>query len=100
MHQGPGRTRAEAGVVQRRQHVVASLGMGLVEQDRVQPVIARGALGLAGEADARDVREDALIGRRELALARQESVELLELCLLYTSPSPRDGLLSRMPSSA
>ena len=24
----------------------------------------------------------------------------LRLCLLYTSPSPRDGLLSRMPSSA
>ena len=23
-----------------------------------------------------------------------------EYCLLYTSPSPRDGLLSRMPSSA
>ena len=26
--------------------------------------------------------------------------ELLCDCLLYTSPSPRDGLLSRMPSSA
>ena len=25
---------------------------------------------------------------------------LFYLCLLYTSPSPRDGLLSRMPSSA
>ena len=25
---------------------------------------------------------------------------LIALCLLYTSPSPRDGLLSRMPSSA
>ena len=25
---------------------------------------------------------------------------LLSDCLLYTSPSPRDGLLSRMPSSA
>src|SRR5664279_5253077 len=25
---------------------------------------------------------------------------LPKLCLLYTSPSPRDGLLSRMPSSA
>ena len=25
---------------------------------------------------------------------------LLSICLLYTSPSPRDGLLSRMPSSA
>ena len=33
------------------------------------------------------------------------AVENLDLniakgCLLYTSPSPRDGLLSRMPSSA
>ena len=29
------------------------------------------------------------------------SVAILSyLCLLYTSPSPRDGLLSRMPSSA
>ena len=25
---------------------------------------------------------------------------LIPACLLYTSPSPRDGLLSRMPSSA
>ena len=25
---------------------------------------------------------------------------MLLFCLLYTSPSPRDGLLSRMPSSA
>ena len=27
-------------------------------------------------------------------------IELSRNCLLYTSPSPRDGLLSRMPSSA
>ena len=27
-------------------------------------------------------------------------VSRLKICLLYTSPSPRDGLLSRMPSSA
>ena len=27
-------------------------------------------------------------------------VEIASTCLLYTSPSPRDGLLSRMPSSA
>ena len=26
--------------------------------------------------------------------------QILGPCLLYTSPSPRDGLLSRMPSSA
>ena len=35
-------------------------------------------------------------------LATQMVFEFAELqgCLLYTSPSPRDGLLSRMPSSA
>ena len=26
--------------------------------------------------------------------------EVIEVCLLYTSPSPRDATLSRMPSSA
>ena len=30
---------------------------------------------------------------------RNEETKVL-ICLLYTSPSPRDGLLSRMPSSA
>ena len=31
---------------------------------------------------------------------KQKEVEQFNHCLLYTSPSPRDGLLSRMPSSA
>ena len=35
-----------------------------------------------------------------LAAARAKIAELCGVCLLYTSPSPRDGLLSRMPSSA
>ena len=30
----------------------------------------------------------------------EENRKLSQSCLLYTSPSPRDGLLSRMPSSA
>ena len=34
-------------------------------------------------------------GNKRLAKANP-----LDPCLLYTSPSPRDGLLSRMPSSA
>ena len=46
--------------------------------------------------------------QEEFVLSRLTSVELLSysevsqvlICLLYTSPSPRDGLLSRMPSSA
>ena len=28
------------------------------------------------------------------------TLQMVYACLLYTSPSPRDGLLSRMPSSA
>ena len=39
-----------------------------------------------------------------VALADANQAEALKAalsgCLLYTSPSPRDGLLSRMPSSA
>ena len=30
----------------------------------------------------------------------KQSIDQYTICLLYTSPSPRDGLLSRMPSSA
>ena len=33
-------------------------------------------------------------------IKRNGSVVPYNDCLLYTSPSPRDGLLSRMPSSA
>ena len=48
------------------------------------------------------------IGSREVVTNYRNAYEQLEvvnravnmICLLYTSPSPRDGLLSRMPSSA
>ena len=43
-----------------------------------------------------------LPGAREAfaRLNRPDIQTCLCTCLLYTSPSPRDGLLSRMPSSA
>ena len=37
---------------------------------------------------------------RRLAIGAGVYVPRVQTCLLYTSPSPRDGLLSRMPSSA
>ena len=37
-------------------------------------------------------------GRRDFLV--RFGMSNIESCLLYTSPSPRDGLLSRMPSSA
>ena len=36
----------------------------------------------------------------EVARHIKEEIYGNRICLLYTSPSPRDGLLSRMPSSA
>ena len=40
------------------------------------------------------------VARAVAALDAGAGLERFEICLLYTSPSPRDGLLSRMPSSA
>ena len=45
------------------------------------------------EADIHDTAKN-------LAEYAQRSSTITYVCLLYTSPSPRDGLLSRMPSSA
>ena len=56
-----------------------------------------------------DARKNAMIRVKVMRALRnylesQDFVEIetpmLQTCLLYTSPSPRDGLLSRMPSSA
>ena len=41
--------------------------------------------------------EDCIMGA---ALTQGSQGGTHDACLLYTSPSPRDGLLSRMPSSA
>ena len=38
--------------------------------------------------------------KKSLQEAHKSTLSDLQACLLYTSPSPRDGLLSRMPSSA
>ena len=38
--------------------------------------------------------------RRKEGKQKQKKQGVDNGCLLYTSPSPRDGLLSRMPSSA
>ena len=39
-------------------------------------------------------------GRKPNSLQKRYRIGVYKNCLLYTSPSPRDGLLSRMPSSA
>ena len=42
-----------------------------------------------------------LLGQREVGfIERTDGANVFPVCLLYTSPSPRDATLSRMPSSA
>ena len=43
--------------------------------------------------------DDDISDKRQFEMTA-ECIEDVSDCLLYTSPSPRDGLLSRMPSSA
>ena len=43
---------------------------------------------------------DEFLKEYKLSIHQIDGKRLLRCCLLYTSPSPRDGLLSRMPSSA
>ena len=73
--------------------VVALVGAILSERIRVPKVTAYLLVGLA-------------VGPHGAGLLRAEHVDSLEpfndlaICLLYTSPSPRDRTRSRMPSSA
>ena len=64
-----------------------------------------------GIADDRSRQPDAIVEHQDFMRAVTEAIaelperdqllmSLYYVCLLYTSPSPRDGLLSRMPSSA
>ena len=46
---------------------------------------------------SKDIKANTFIGVTHI---RDEQFENKYICLLYTSPSPRDGLLSRMPCSA
>ena len=48
----------------------------------------------------RPQRSIVLVFGPDAGLVRERAEALIRICLLYTSPSPRDGLLSRMPSSA
>ena len=73
-------------------------------------VMQKGAVAATGDAaahrsEAEDRRHaaDAAEGEAGAGGARgdvRRSTRRRKRCLLYTSPSPRDGLLSRMPSSA
>ena len=47
-----------------------------------------------------DIQEFSLEGEDFKLEIKRNVFDQNQVCLLYTSPSPRDGLLSRMPSSS
>ena len=57
---------------------------------------------LQGLKELRTDQKDAMIQARlkKIKDTNIKKSDVTFFCLLYTSPSPRDGLLSRMPSSA
>ena len=67
---------------------------------------AAGVLNIAQPALSRQVRllevelRQNLLLRNGRGVTMTEAIAQQQVCLLYTSPSPRDGATSRMPSSA
>ena len=60
------------------------------------PLLSRYGAILVDEAHERTLQTDFLLG----TLKAIQEKRRMNICLLYTSPSPRDATLSRMPSSA
>ena len=44
--------------------------------------------------------EAGMVQKKDVSEIVTKNIGLYSICLLYTSPSPRDNTLSRMPSSA
>ena len=65
--------------------------------DNYQNCLSRRRLGLKSFLQSANVFNETALDFMEL---EKVMVGWSKNCLLYTSPSPRDGLLSRMPSSA
>ena len=59
-----------------------------------------GKVDVAARFEARRNRSFVYVQSPNSGLIELDEAPPLTHCLLYTSPSPRDGLLSRMPSSA
>ena len=75
--------------------VVATMSTVLVSEPLPSDSVSQASTELVGTAPSRGTLPRSKAGGIKSLVEPQPS-----LCLLYTSPSPRDGLLSRMPSSA
>ena len=97
-------------LAKRRWHVVilALLTMAMVLPglsslpviDRDEPRFAQASVQMAETNDLLNIRFQEEARNKKPAGAYWAQTAMIKTCLLYTSPSPRDATLSRMPSSA
>ena len=66
-----------------------------VDRSKILTALARLELPIGGDLVSNDFIRAVTIDGKSVRFVIEAPN-----CLLYTSPSPRDGLLSRMPSSA
>ena len=89
----------EIGVLITDQRMPGALGTELLTQTKqLYPEITR--ILATAYSDLDTAVEAVNEGGAFRYLTKPWNMDELKGCLLYTSPSPRDGLLSRMPSSA
>ena len=87
---------------------VAALTKTLAVESETEAVAAREAVDdavkvrteLVEKAEALAARDPRTVQWKQATTELNALFDQWQACLLYTSPSPRDGLLSRMPSSA
>ena len=71
------------------------IGLNPLDQEKID----RQLIKLDGTEDKSNIGANAILAV-SLAVCRVAAKDIDKSCLLYTSPSPRDATLSRMPSSA
>ena len=76
------------------------ISMPLMGPFRAAQILQLFRTGTCDALDALSNNQSPINSRGELRTYNLAGKSMLGACLLYTSPSPRDGLLSRMPSSA
>ena len=81
---------------------VGFIGLGIMGLPMVRNLLKEGIEVLAYDLNQASldaaIADGAKVATSAQVVAQEKGIIIT--CLLYTSPSPRDGLLSRMPSSA
>ena len=95
------RVRSLHATVMRRLEPATPMALAHIDPARDATVLLIGRGGAYPTLSVALGERTGVVGALSIeAAAKHLNVRDIDGCLLYTSPSPRDGLLSRMPSSA